>query len=999
MTPERWQQIEELYHAALERPAAERAAFLAEVGARDPALRGEVEVLLGANDRAGNFINEPAFARAADWLGAKRAATLVGQTLGHYEVLTPIGAGGMGEVYLAEDTQLGRKVALKLLPPQFTADADRVRRFKQEARATSALNHPYIIAVYEVGQAGELHFIATEFVEGEALSKRIKRGPLALPTALEMAAQVAEALAAAHAAGIVHRDVKPDNIMVRRDGYVKVLDFGLAKLTERQGAEATGRQSESNLFPLSPAPLSFSHSFTTSNVTHPGALLGTVRYMSPEQARGLEVDARSDLFSLGVVLYEMITGGTPFNGATSSALLDAILTEAPPPLSRALPAVPAELERLVSRLLEKDHEQRYQNSHDLAHELRQLKHGLEIAAELGRARQAGADEVLAQVINQGQPGLARTTQSGETAVPIHQPRAVNRRRAAWLVGACALVAGLGFGLFKLLSQSRALLAAPSSVPFTSFAGDKNFASFSPDGNQIAFTWNSGKGFDLYIKQTGVVEPVQLTATPETESYPAWSPDGRYIAFVRKKGIYLIAPQLGATERKVGEAAYGLSWSPDGKTLALSGLAAPDGANSIYLLGWETGEQQRLTFAAIPNSDSDPAFSPDGKYVGFLRNSSQTARDVFVVPAGGGMPRQLSFDKRQISGLAWTADSRELVYASNRGDGSGMSLWRVPTSGGAPERIPVASLSPTLPAIARRGNRLAYYENYADTNVYAYEGPGFVGHALPGKFGAPKLLLASTREDHSQQLSPDGEKIVFISKRSGSEELWVCRRDGSGLVKLTHLDSVTGTPRWSPDGRWIAFDSRGTGNTEVYVIGAEGGTPRNVTNAPSFDAVPSWSHDGRWLYFGSDRGSRNEIWKQPVEGGPAVQFTHSGASEGFETPDGKLFYFTKGPGLYGIWTVPVAGGEEQSVPELSQVDYTRSWGVLAQGLYFIAKEEQPRQTVKFFSFATRRITPLLTVEKKPLTVLPGLVLSHNGRWLLYAQQDAAVNDIMLVENFR
>jgi len=542
------------------------------------------------------------------------------------------------------------------------------------------------------------------------------------------------------------------------------------------------------------------------------------------------------------------------------------------------------------------------------------------------------------------------------------------------------------------------------VPFITTPGTKSAASFSPYGNQLAFTWDGGKPgaegkLDLYIKLVGTGEPVQLTATPDNEDLPAWSSDGRHIAFLRGKGVYLIPALPGGTERKVGEAAYGLSWAPDGQTLAIAGLPASDGANSIYLLTLATGEQRQLTFAAIPKSDSQPAFSPDGRYVGFLRNSSPTSRDVFIVLARGGAPKQLTFDNRQIWGLSWTADGRALVYASNRRDGAGMSLWRVPVGGGAPERIPITSLGPSNPVVARNGNRLAYFENYADTNVYAYEGPGFAGRAVPGKFGPARPLLVSSREDHSQQISPDGNQIVFVSKRTGTEELWLCRRDGNSPVQLTFMDSPTGTPRWSPDGSLIVFDSRSSGNAEIYVVSPEGGAPRNVTNSPGYEVTPSWSNDGRWIYFTSNRSGRDEIWKMSVEGGEPRQLTHTGASEGFESPDGKLFYFSKDRQIYGLWSVPVEGGEEKLAPEFSQVGYRRSWGVLPQGLYFITKEETPRQTIKFYSFAARRLFPLVTVEKEPLYFQPGLALSPDGRLLLYAQRDSRVHDILLLENFR
>src|SRR5262249_27941297 len=338
MTPERWKQVDQLLQKALDRPQAERAAFLAEACGADDELRQEVESLLGFQERVGNFIDTPPFELAADWMAAKE--TRAGQTIGHYEIVREIGSGGMGKVYLARDTRLGRQVALKLLLPRFTEDTQRVRRLRQEARVASALNHPNIIIIYEIGEAslepeesGSVHFIATEFIEGRTLGALIKSGEMKLGEALEVAIQVAGALSAAHAAGIIHRDIKPENIMLRPDGYVKVLDFGLAKLNERQANDPT----RSDMVE-----------------TDPGIVLGTVSYMSPEQARGLEIDARSDIFSLGVVLYELITGRRPFKGVTPADAIASLLGEKPPPLDKDAPSSSGGLQRLIDRMLAKD---------------------------------------------------------------------------------------------------------------------------------------------------------------------------------------------------------------------------------------------------------------------------------------------------------------------------------------------------------------------------------------------------------------------------------------------------------------------------------------------------------------------------------------------------------------------------------------------------------------------------------------------------------------------
>ena len=369
MKTERWQQVEQLYHSTLEKEVGERAAFLAEACAGDVRLRREVESLLAYEVQAENFIESPALEIAAQMMAERRGATVeAGQTINQYKIVSPLGAGGMGEVYLAEDIRLGRRVALKFLPTHLTQDKGYLGRFEREARAVAALSHPNVCVIHEVVATGEgRHCIVMEYVEGVTLRERMAEGRIKVGAALDAAIQVASALSAAHEAGIVHRDIKPENIMLRRDGYVKVLDFGLAKLTERQAADADAETRGLSLVN-----------------TSPGVVMGTTNYMSPEQARGLPVDARTDVWSLGVVLYEMVAGQQPFDGATPTDVIISIAGREPEPLARCASEVPTQLERIVKKALAKDREERYQTADDLLIDLKGLRHELEIEAEVGR---------------------------------------------------------------------------------------------------------------------------------------------------------------------------------------------------------------------------------------------------------------------------------------------------------------------------------------------------------------------------------------------------------------------------------------------------------------------------------------------------------------------------------------------------------------------------------------------------------------------------------------
>src|SRR5205814_1265640 len=360
MKADRWKQVNDLFQSAVERASEERASFLDEACHGDEGLRREVESLLTSDGRAENFIELPAFEVAPELLTNDRPGALVGKVIGHYRIESLIGAGGMGEVYLARDERLGRKAALKLLPDSLTTDETQLSRFKNEARSASALNHPNILTVYEIGTEGNRQFIATEFIEGMTLRASLARGRINLHAALEIAMQVASALAAAHEAGVVHRDIKPENIMLRPDGYAKVLDFGIAKLTEQRLAsdDDTGET-------------------TAVLQTRLGLVLGTAHYMSPEQARGQKVDARSDIWSLGVVLYEMVGGSPPFRGETPSDCIASILTTEPPPLSGVLPDVPLKLESILEKALRKNSDERYQTIKEMLAEVRVLKGKLE----------------------------------------------------------------------------------------------------------------------------------------------------------------------------------------------------------------------------------------------------------------------------------------------------------------------------------------------------------------------------------------------------------------------------------------------------------------------------------------------------------------------------------------------------------------------------------------------------------------------------------------------
>jgi eukaryotic-like serine/threonine-protein kinase len=526
---------------------------------------------------------------------------VIEQTISHYRILKKLGAGGMGEVYLAEDTTLNRRVALKLLPHEHTQDADRVWRFGQEAKAASALNHPNILTIHDVGEADGRHFIATEFIDGETLRAVLTRiGRMGTRGALDVAVQVASALATAHEAAIVHRDIKPENVMVRRDGYVKVLDFGLAKLIEIDNPQSAHASTRALPFAAH---------------TELGAVLGTAQYMSPEQAAGRKVDARSDIFSFGAVLYEMLTGQRAFPGASPMEAVAAILNQEPKPLPSTVPPV---LAQIVLRCLRKDSARRYQTMAD-------LKVALEDLREESRSDR-------------------------QVAVRL-------RPRWAWAAWLLAIVL---VGLLALFAwQARRApqeTTPPRAVALTTLSGVEQSPSLSPDGNYVVFTWTDPKlgNQDIYVQMIGSGAPLPLTTDPLNDYNPVWSPDGRSIAFFRSQptaptGLrsreLRLVPALGGPERKLADirsqdffptTAY-LTWAPDSSAVIVTDSPGEGRPDALFVVSLDTGEKRELTTPQSPVfADTSAAVSPDGGSVVFLRRTSWSSGELHLLRLGAGL---------------------------------------------------------------------------------------------------------------------------------------------------------------------------------------------------------------------------------------------------------------------------------------------------------------------------------------------------------------------------
>jgi Tol biopolymer transport system component/predicted Ser/Thr protein kinase len=651
-----------------------------------------------------------------------------GARLSHFEVLEKLGEGGMGVVYKARDLRLDRPVAIKVLPEQAVASADRQARFEQEAKAASALNHPNIITVYEIDRAGDATFIAMEYVDGRTLDHVIARKGLRFPEALKYAVQITDALAAAHGIGIVHRDLKPANIMITGKGLVKVLDFGLAKLTHCATAHSGASDGDATVTMQSDA----------------GQLVGTTAYMSPEQAQAQPIDARSDIFSFGVVLYEMLTGRRPFAGDTKLSTRNAIVNEEPTSVKEIVEGLPPELDRIIARCLRKDPARRFQTMADLHVTLEELKE----ESDSGRIA---------------------------PAAPLQRPR---RRAWPW-AAAAALVVLAALGVWQ--SKRFATPAPPQRVvPVTTYTGVQRQPCFSPDGNQVAFSWDGEKGdnFDIYVKLLGETNALRLTTDPAADAYPAWSPDGKRIAFERSGpngGIYLTSPLGGAEQKLTDFTASGqMSWSPDGKWLAVSSLK-PEMIGT-FLLPIDGGEPRRISNRKAPAFDLDPSIFRDGHLLAYAActgswSSAVYSCDFYVqnldsayAPQSG--PRRVTNQAlgSVIRGLAWSGDGESLIA-----DGSLASsvnyLWRLGIHGQrAPQRIELAGPKAISPSIASTGKHLVFSRLLQDYDIWRYH----IG-------GGMEPLIVSSLTDGNPQFSPDGNKIAFASDRSGDAmEIWLAR---------------------------------------------------------------------------------------------------------------------------------------------------------------------------------------------------------------------------------
>jgi eukaryotic-like serine/threonine-protein kinase len=806
-----------------------------------------------------------------------------GDRIGRFEVLGCLGVGGMGEVYRAHDSQLQRDVAIKVLPAAFSRDPDRQRRFAQEACTAGGLNHPNILAVHDAGVHDGTTWIVTELLEGETLRQRLDERPLSLRAAIDYATQIASGLAAAHERGIAHRDIKPANLFVTRDGRIKILDFGVAKLID---AESTGTTTET----------------MTIGGVQLAPVVGTATYMSPEQARGLRTDHRSDIFSFGAVLYEMVTGIPPFQRSTMADTLSAILNEEPADFRETSP-IHAALERLVRHCLEKEPAARFQNARDLVFAL----------------------ETLSSSIG-----------TSTTMAPRH--RAVKKwgaLTALACVGA-AIVAVLGYVAGRGMAPTPPSTNAYSVRRLTELPGLEEFPSISPDRRSVAFTADVNGHRQIFVRLVTSGPPLQITKDVVDHQFPRWSPDASSLVYFapaqrgEAQGTIWSIPALGGSPRRVMSSVGGADVSKNGRVSCFSLVdgrlqlmtSALDGSDVRALARFDAGYHRY------------PRWSPDGRWIAYQRGDG-VRYDIFIVPAVGGEPRQLTHDRNFISGLAWLPDSTGIVYGSSRGSTvpylPPLGLWEVPLDGTGPRIMTPPDASYEQPDIHDTG-LVAAARQRMRFDVWKFP----FGRAATVNVQRGVAVTRQTGQVLTPTAAPDGDRVAFLSDSGGHSNLWVISTRSGALQQITfeHDPGVSvGAAVWSPNGESIAFvSSKGLTGFDfgVWLVNADGSNLRNVAR-PCLGMA--WSPDGTWIYCADTFAGT--LKKIAVSGGTSITVRSDRPRNVIGLSGETLYYMVERPLIDGRPEFEIRAATPEDGPSrlLARIPASRvaSWQIVNPSL--------------------------------------------------------------------
>jgi len=869
--------------------------------------------------------------------------------ISRYRLGELLGAGGMGEVYRAWDSALERPIALKILPPQLVQNADRVRRFVQEAKAASSLNHPHIVTIHDVGEESGVHFIAMELIDGETLRTKISSGA-PLRDLLRWLAQAADGLAKAHAAGIVHRDLKPENIMITRDGYAKVLDFGLAKLIEPSSPTTAAREVTQ---------------VRHDDATREGFVVGTIGYMSPEQVQGQRVDHRSDIFSFGAMLYEAATRRRAFAADSDVDLMHKIVHDNPEPIDRLNPNTPAELRRIVRRCLAKDPDQRIQSMKDLAIDLHEIHDQFETL----------------------------TTNSDSHSMPTVIVPAMTRRRSWRTVALIAAVVIIAAGLVAWRIRSHA--AAPQftldklQIRKLTTSGNVRLAAISPDGKYLAYEVNDDGRFSLRLRQVATGSDLQ-TVVPHEEDFQgvSFSPDSNYLYFAAREtpmseySILHSMPILGGPARKLlFDVDSAVTFSPDGKRIAFI-RGAPEKEQSNLFVAGADGTNAKILFVGRDDTRfgfTAPAWSPDGKSIAAVTGYASTPH-IVIVDVASAKATTLGDAWADLSSLAWMADGSGLfVTAAPQGSGASSQVWFVGYPDGRRSRI-FSDLSYYDDVTATAdGKTLAAVQVNVSSSLFASAPNGENAKRIAG----PESKISA--------IAVSGDRIVYTVYRPGATQLWSVDTNGT-RTQLTTMAPVE-WPSATRDGRTILFEATNGGVPHIYAIDADGGNLRQLTRGKS-EGLPSVSPDGTWFAYATGDG---KIMRQSMSGGAATIVADQTLPLSRVSPDGTSVVVmawrreANGKTSIELKDVPVNGGASRgSIPWLAERDW--DWTPSGDIAYVNWSARRTLWSVSFKGGDPRKLMEL------PSSSLYAFAFSPDGKQI-YTSHTDQMQDAVWLTDFR
>ncbi len=938
MDAERWQQIMRILEPLLNQPPADLNAYLDQACAGNRELRREVESMI-AMDREGGFFeahSNELGALAADFFNYNAPLLSPGTRVAGYVIESFRGRGGMGAVYRAQDAKLRRAVAIKVLATRVLQDTDARRRFLIEARALAQISHPNIVTVYDVDRSDDVDFIAMEWIEGSRLDQLIGEEGLPLDDALRCAVQVADALALAHAKGIVHRDLKPSNIMITSTGSVKVLDFGLAKLSRERPAEDS--------------------TVSDNTVTATGRIIGTADYMSPEQALGKVVDWRSDIFSFGSVVYEMISGRHPFIGDSAIATVAAIIKDEPQPLDAR---VPAGLQSVVRRCLRKEPGERFQAMADVKAALDQISQ----------------ERWIARLPNRG------GSLSG---------RARNAGLAVLLLTVAALAA---FSLWRLWTDAAAGQRLPEFVvsQITSSSSWEGEPEISPDGNRVAFSSNASGNSDMYVTDIDGRGQQQITTDPAEDGQAVWYPDGSAIAFFSDRngrpGIWKTGPLGGGATPLIENAIYP-AISPDHTRIAFDRITPSGFGIAVAPLNNPEKINMLTNRPGEPVSAGNPAWSRDSRRICYVDR-----QELWIVDASGGSLRQLTFDGQYKDDPCWSPDGSRIYYSSYLG--GARAIWRISSDGGASERVTAGTAQESHPSISRDGTRLVYATDSTERGIAVVDRRSGARTFVPG------------RQWFMPSISRDGSLVVFISIRSGFDvTLWMQKLENGRPADvpnlLARLEGNLSQPAISPDGKWITCLRILNNKREILSIPSSGGNPIQLTEEPPMSVTPAWSPDGSMIAFATKSGAGSEIrTARVVNGSRDGAFRKVAASDAIAyapswSPDGGMLAYMESRGSQSeAWIVP-SNGSAPPRPIVKGVTAKRVvWDPDTGDLLVSAAWANDKVTIRRVSVATGVSTPFLPEIEFGGVQANGLFdVSADGKWLVFTKEDVSGHIWML-----